>query len=173
LCPNGKSDCKADQNCKDGICRDPIGTPCTVVDQASSFAPECEFMCKQPMGVQETICTNTCNSGRPCPTGNICGADNLCAPGSEPPMLKMVGEACLDGSECTTMLCQGTCLALCDDANPCADGTMCAAVTGGMGCVPAMPKAASGGCDVAPGPAGIPLFLLVFLAFVRRRRLTV
>jgi Bacterial Ig domain len=173
LCPNGQSDCKSTQTCKDGICRYPIGTPCTIVDQTASFSPQCEFSCKQPLGVSGTICTNTCNASRPCPAGNLCGADNLCAPGTAP-MPKMVGEACLDGSECASTLCQGTCLAACDDANPCADGMMCAQVTGGMGCVPAMPMSQpSGGCSTVPAPTGIPLFFLVFIAWWVRRKAAV
>jgi uncharacterized protein (TIGR03382 family) len=173
LCPNGQGDCKANQTCKDGICRYPEGTPCTAVDAASGLSPQCEFSCKQPVGVSQTICTNTCNSSRPCETGNLCGADSLCAPGTAPPMPKMVGEACTGGSECASMLCEGTCLAACDSATPCGDGMMCAQVTGGMGCLPATPKPASSGCSTVPGPTGIPLFLLAFLIFWVRRRATV
>jgi hypothetical protein len=163
LCPNGDGDCKTNQVCKQGICRYPIGTPCTVPQQ-------CEYSCKQPVGVQQTICTNTCNGARPCPAGNHCGADNLCAPGDVMPMLKLLGESCAMAEECESMRCDGTCVAACDDLNPCGDGKTCSVVTGGAGCILTPPTAPSNGCSVAPHPVAPPLFLLLLPGLLIRRK---
>ena len=164
LCPNGNGDCKTSQTCKMGICRYPIGTQCTVAQQ-------CEFSCKQPLGVQNTICTNTCNVSRPCPSGFVCGSDSLCAPGTAPTP-KVLGESCGDPSECQSMRCQNTCVPACDDTTPCADGMTCSAVPGGDACVVAEtpPTNNSGGCEVAPGANGLPLFLLLLVVAVLVRR---
>jgi hypothetical protein len=160
LCPNGTSDCASGSTCMMGSCRLPFGGACTSDQQ-------CQSICRQPMGVSQKICTDNCNSARPCPTGYVCSPDRYCLAGMAP-QPKAVGDACSAPEECASMRCQDTCVAPCDANTPCADGTTCMDVGGGQGCVVSTmmtPKPASGGCSVS-ATATPPAFLVLVLAGV-------
>jgi hypothetical protein len=160
LCP--EDTCTGGRICKAGICRNPIGTECTVAQQ-------CEYMCKKPAGGPDMICTNTCNGARPCPTGFACGSDSLCTPSSGPPP-KLLGEACGAAEECESMRCSDTCVPACTGGTGCADGLSCIVVTGGEGCVmpTAMPE--DKGCAMTARPTPPPLGILLLLGFAFARR---
>jgi hypothetical protein len=163
LCPDNT--CTGGRICKQGICRNPIGTECTVAQQ-------CESVCKKPAGAPDLICTTTCNGARPCPTGFACGSDSLCAPSMGPPP-KLLGEACTAAQECESMRCNNVCVPACVAGSGCAEGLSCIVVTGGEGCVTPTEPPKSDGCDMAPrssSPAPLTLLMMLGFAFALRLR---
>jgi Bacterial Ig domain len=167
LCPSGT--CTGGNTCENGICRLPLGSACTLTVQCA------KDLCRMPNGASSTICTQTCSSSHPCPSGYMCGNDDLCAV-AVAPTLGSIGDSCSAGGDCESGRCQQVCVPACDTA-PCADGYSCILVGGGQGCVPVTtpspPPKKSSGCDLAqsaPPPSALVLVFALGLALAFRRR---
>ncbi len=169
LCPSGS--CANGDKCLSGICRLPLGSACTIAVQCDND------QCKKPSGASAAICTQSCSTSKPCPTGYSCGSDSICAV-AVAPVLAIDGADCTAGSDCQSGRCQAVCVPACTDDSGCDPGLSCVLVDGGQGCVvpptpSPMPK--TGGCEMAPlsSPPSPPFafaFLFAFAFALRRRR---
>jgi Bacterial Ig domain len=180
MCPTGS--CPAGRLCKNGLCLLTLGAPCAKSGECASA------YCKTvDMQMQ---CTAICDAVTPCPESGEC-VNGLCVPSGSTPMPKNIGEACAAATECASGRCQTVCVDPCDDTSACADATlMCAAVDGGMGCIPMDPNMMMpppeqpSGCAMSPAAraprrdaAGALLLLLLLFTVVvgrsyRARRAT-
>jgi len=159
--------CSTGRTCSGGFCKLPFGQTCTQ-------AIECVTnLCKAFGGASTKICSDSCTASKMCPTGGKCEGGLCNLDGTTPPVLKATGDPCVDETECLSGRCQDTCLDPCDPSVECVDGTVCADVLGGMGCVPAdapPPKKGCGYAGRAPSPSALPLLLLTLALLLAHRK---
>jgi hypothetical protein len=168
LCPDPGA-CPTGRTCVDGLCRLPLGSPCSSsVDCTTSF-------CQTFPGDTQKTCTGVCSATMICPENGMC-VGGLCRPSAMPPMLpKNNGDPCGAGGECASGRCSTVCVPACDANTACSDPTAaCQDVDGGKGCVPNGGMTTSNSCAIAPRPDGAALWLfgcaLALVALRKRRR---
>jgi hypothetical protein len=142
------AECAGGRSCDNNLCRLPLGAACKSTADCAGGAS-----CQTPMGQTASLCTQTCSGAVPCPMGLDC-VNALCVPSSMPMTLKLPGDSCSDGSECSSGRCQGVCVVACDAANPCDPSAICQDVSGGQGCVPSDGPMTKKGCEVGAGAEG-------------------
>ena len=128
----------------------------------------------------ESICVSSCDEG--CLVGYECASTSLgerCVLGGLP-----LGTECMNGSECRSGVCLGTCTRVCDDF-PCPSELECRPAGEASGCFPpgvdpttmTVPFEDNGGCTIAGAgqlganaPWGLGFLLGAVFIAVRRRR---
>ncbi|MEM1417775.1 MAG: S1 family peptidase, partial [Myxococcota bacterium] len=127
-------------------------------------------------------CTSFCGEDGECPESFECvmvtDTASVCAPS-----VGILGDACMEASECLSGLCVGVpragdvCSRLCGPDAPCEIGFDCVRTADGISnvCVPvedeeAAPEGGGGGCTAGAGAAGLPALAFAFVVLGRRRR---
>lgn len=171
--------CAGADECSEGfVCRDEL----CVRDRTQGVGGICvenadcgDAVCATQNGRQ--WCTATCASADDCPDAFDCvpaGGSSVCAP-----MASLVGEECVENSDCVTDLCAtiggggNVCTTYCDARTACPPGLECRRAGSAAVCVPvAEATQEGGGCAVSDRGSNAPVLALaaLALAFVWRRR---
>src|ERR1700733_13941639 len=121
-CPDTLT-CATNQMCVEGVC-----VPKPVICNAQSLcSPTCpEGVCPEGETCQDGTCVNPCPPGVfcsamcPCPSGEVCGLDGVCA---FPPIVCPPGGPCNEECPCNSYqeCVNGVCITPCVPGGPCSE----------------------------------------------------